>query len=249
VGALGEILEVLHDAAERARPARLTVVEWRHQPRAQAAFQRYMTRRLSPSRAALAVPTTGSAPPDEATWTTSLALDSATRFREDSAGVQEGIRYMVRDGDRWVSWDAAWGATTSTSHRGGAPTSPYAFLLDPSGVLGSFRLEPAGRIEVAGRPAHRARAFERSELDVSGAALLRIGAGADVVELAVDADHGALLRTEALLDGEPFHRLDVTEIAFAPNPPETFALVLPEGAEASRRPVAPAPTEPPRLAG
>src|SRR5262245_2356281 len=101
--------------------------------------------------------------------------------------------------------------------------------------MGSFRLEPAGPTGVAGRPAHRVLAFERSEVDVAGAALLRIGAGADVVELAVDTEHGALLRTEAFLDGEPFHRLEVSEIGFGPIAPDTFELVLPEGAEPSRR--------------
>jgi len=42
VTALGEILELLHDAGERSRPARLTVVEWAHGPRSAAAFDRFM---------------------------------------------------------------------------------------------------------------------------------------------------------------------------------------------------------------
>ena len=52
---------------------------------------------------------------DESSWATALALESETRFREDAAGVQADKRYVVRDGDRWVSWDADWGAVTSES--------------------------------------------------------------------------------------------------------------------------------------
>jgi len=230
VGSLGDVLTLLHDAAEQARPARLTLVEWSHGSRAQAAFQRFMTRHLSPTAGVLAVPTSSGSAPDETTSTTSLAFDGPTRYREDGAGAQAGVRYVVRDGDDWVMWDADWGATTSDSRESGPPASPYAFLLDPSGILGAFRLELAGATEVAGRPALHVRAFERPELEGTGAALLRVGAGADVVELAVDAERGALLRSEAFLDGEPFHRFEVTEIEFGPNPAATFELVLPEGA-------------------
>jgi hypothetical protein len=235
VGALGQILELLHDAGERARPARLTVVEWRHGPRSSAAFERYMAARRGPGSAAMqAVSSPGALAPDETTWTTTLALESETRFREEAAGVQAGKRSLVRDGDRWASWDSDWGAVTSESEQeGGPPSSTYAFLLDPVGVLGSFRLEPSGHTEVAGRDAWRVRATARPEPEGSGAVLFRLGPGADRVDLAVDAERGALLRSEAFLGDQPFHRLEVTEIAFGPSPSETFDLTLPEGVDAS----------------
>jgi len=102
-------------------------------------------------------------------------------------------------------------------------------------VLGSFRLEPLGHAEVAGRDAWRVQATARPEPEGGGggAALFRLGPGADRVELAVDAERGALLGSEALLGDEPFHRLEVTEITFGPNPLETFDLTLPEGVVAS----------------
>ena len=46
------------------------------------------------------------AAPQETSRTTRLALESPTRYREESAGVQAGKRYQVRDGERWVVWDA-----------------------------------------------------------------------------------------------------------------------------------------------
>jgi hypothetical protein len=232
VGALGEILELLHDAGERARPARLTVVEWRHGPRSSAAFERYMAARQGLGSAGMHVSSRGEPTPDETSWTTTLVLESDARFREEAAGVQAGRRSLVRDGERWASWDSDWGAVTSESEQeGGPPSSTYAFLLDPVGVLGSFLLEPAGHAEVAGRHAWRVRAKARAEPE--GSVLFRLGPGADRVDLAVDAERGTLLRSEAFLGDEPFHRLEVTEITFGPSPSGTFDLTLPEGVVAS----------------
>ena len=232
MGELGEILELVHDAAERARPARLTVVEWRHGARSSLAFDRFMRERHG-TALAVSQPIGGDEPaPDETSSTNELALESETRFREDAAGVQAGKRYLVRDGDRWVSWDADWGAVTSESaEEHGAPSPSHGFLLDPVGIVTALRLEPAGETEVAGRKARRVRGRPRAGSDASGATVFRVGPGADVVELAIDAERGALLRSEAFLDTEPFHRLEVTRIAFGPIPPETFLLELPEGAE------------------
>jgi hypothetical protein len=234
MGELGEILELLHNAADRARPARLTVVEWRHGPRSSAAFDRFMKERHGTGHA-VSQSTGGDEPvPDETSWTNDLALESETRFREDAAGVQAGKRYVVRDGDRWVTWDADWGAVTSESaEEQGAPSPSHGFLLDPVGIVSALRLEPAGETEVAGRTARRARGMPRHGSDASGATVFRVGPGADVVELAIDAERGALLRSEAFLDGEPFHRLEVTRVGFSPIPGETFELALPEGTEPS----------------
>ena len=234
MGALGEILELLHGAAEHASPARLTVVEWRHGPRSSAAFERFMAARHGTGYAVTQSIAGDAPPPDETRWTTTLALESPTRFREESAGVQAGKRATVRDGDRWASWDADWGAVTSESaEEQGAPSSTHGFLLDPIGLVGDLRLDPAGESEVAGRRVRLVHAVPRPDWDAAGTALFRIGPGADVVELAVDAERGALLRSEALLDGEPFHRLEVTEIAFGPVPDGTFELSLPAGVVAS----------------
>lgn len=233
MGELGEILELLHDAAERSRPARLTVVEWRHGPRSSAAFDRFMVARHGAGYAVTQSIAGDEPTPDETSWTNTLAFESETRFREDAAGVQAGKRYVVRDGDRWVSWDADWGAVTSESAEEQGATSPtHGFLLDPIGIVTALSLEPVGETEVAGRTARRALGRPR-ESDASGATVFRVGPGADVVELAIDAERGALLRSEAFLDGEPFHRLEVTRIAFGPIPAATFELALPEGVDPS----------------
>ncbi|HEX3292065.1 MAG TPA: hypothetical protein VHR46_11780 [Gaiella sp.] len=236
MGALGEILELLHDAGERARPARLTIVEWSHAPRSAVAFDRFMAERhggrIGVTSARFAADQ--GAAPDETRRTTILSFESPTRFREEAAGVQSGKRYVVRDGDRWASWDADWGAVTNeTEQEGGPPSTTYALLLDPVAVVAAYRLDDLGETEVADRAALRVRAVPRAA-DSAGAVVFHLGAGAEELELAIDAERGALLRTEAFIGGEPFRRLEVTDVAFVPIPPDVLVPTLPGGAVASR---------------
>ena len=230
MGALGDILVLAHDASERARPATLTVTDWSHGPRSAAAFERFMAAQHGAAHAVTESMHDGPGP-DESSWMTTLAFESPTRFRESSAGKQARKRYLVRDGDRWLSWDADWGAASDETEReGGTPAPSYAFLLDPFELVSTLRLEPAGTMEVAGRAAVRARATARDRTG-GGGAIHRIGGGADGYELALDMEHGVLLRCEASLDGKPFHRLEVSEIEFGPIDARTFEVAVPKGAE------------------
>src|SRR4029078_11147019 len=63
--------------------------------------------------------------------------------------------------------------------------------------------------------------------------LVGLGRGPAHLELAVDAERGALLRADARLRGEPFRRLEVTEIAFGPIHAEAIEPELPPGVVAS----------------
>ena len=236
---LGDLLELLHDAAVRARPATITVVEWSHAARSSAAFARFMARRHPHSGTHQVAFAARGEQSEESSWSTTLAFEHESRFREEAAGRQAGQRFLVRDGTDWLSWDAAWG-TVSNEVEDGAPSASYAFLLDPVAIVGELRLEPTGRTEHAGRPAVLARGLPREGPTVGGM-LLRLGAGADVFELVVDAERGALLRAEALLDGEPFRRFDVTRVAYEPIDPTTFEVTAPPDAPAAApwpRPVA-----------
>ena len=57
-----------------------------------------------------------------------------------------------------------------------------------------------------------------------------LGIGADEYVLAVDAQQGVLLRSEARLHAHPFKVIEMTEVAFDVDiPADTFALVLPAG--------------------
>lgn len=105
---LGDVLVLVHNASSHARPAQLTVTEWRHGPRSTRAWDAYMRARHPTAYVRAADP--ASEAPDESRWSVRLTYDTAERFREESAGRQAGVRYLVRDGDRWLTWDADWGS-------------------------------------------------------------------------------------------------------------------------------------------
>ena len=236
---LGEILTLIHEATDRARPARLTVVEWRHGPRSEEAFRRFMALRHPGSAGMVSVGGSHDGVPDESSWATALSYEGPTRFREEAAGVQAGRRYLVRDGHRWVSWDADWGGQTSESaEEQGARWATHGFLLDPNPLLAALRLGSGSPTEVAGQAAWQVTAVPRDDETGTGA-LFRVGPGADTIQLAIDAERGALLRSESFLAGEPFHRLEVTEIAYGELPADALELALPEGVEPTASSFAP----------
>ena len=148
--------------------------------------------------------------------------------------MQAGKRYQVRDGERWVVWDADWGAVThETEQEGAPPAASYAFLLDPIAIVGAYRLDATGTVEAAGRAAQSVHAVPRTGAEGATTIVFGLGPGADELELAVDAERGALLRADARLRGEPFRRLEVTEIAFGPIHAEAIEPALPPGVVAS----------------
>ena len=119
---LGELLELIHDAGQRASPAQLTVVEWHHGPRTSRAWDAYMRARHPTAYVRASDPTPEA--PDESRWTVRLVYDGPERFREESAGRQLGARYLVRDGDLWLTWDKDWGIVSSDSEpEDGPPAS------------------------------------------------------------------------------------------------------------------------------
>ena len=228
---LGDLLLLLHDAAERTRPARLTVTEWRHGPLSAEAWDRYLRARHGTALPHASDPAEEA--PAESTWSLRLHYDGPERYREESAGAQAGGRYVVRDGPRWLSWDADWGVVSSDSEPDGGPlSSSVAFLLDPVALVGAFRFDHPRETELARRPALTVDARPRAAWEQAGSGVFRLGPGADLVDLSFDAETGALLRSESRIDGQPFQRIEVTEIEYTASPPETFAVEAPPGHDA-----------------
>jgi hypothetical protein len=222
--ALGELLELIHDAADHAGPTRLTALEWNDLPRMHEAFGR-----SGIGGTAYAGPPRG---PETSSSTTRLLWQSADVQREESAGVQEGRRVLVRNGPHWTVWDADWGASAGSDDEGeSGPHPQLAFLVDPAVLLGALRLEPRERTAVAGREAIAVHALPRRG-DSPGAPILlhRLGMGAEWFDLAVDAERGTLLYVEASIAAGPFHRFEVIEIAFRKDFPKgTFDFEPPSG--------------------
>lgn len=219
MGDLGDLLELMHTAPERSRSVRLTVREWNHLARAAAAFERWT--RASQGRAQALFGHTGGHP-EESTTTYRLWWEGPGRFREQ-IGAPDPRHELVRDGERWWAASPDWGVVSSESEGGGPQQSALAHLVEPGRLLGALRLEPAGSRNVAGRDALTAAGTPRPGDDGAGLVIHRLGAGAESIELAIDAERGIALHIAALFDREPFHSFEVTDIAFDETfPAETF---------------------------
>jgi len=106
------------------------------------------------------------------------------------------------------------------------------FLADPLPFLGRLRLEVTGPVEVAGRAATAARG--RARPGTTRDELSYLALSGDEVEVAVDHEHGVLLRVGAVLDGEQFSVLEAVEIAFGE--PSLLAAAPPPRAPRSEHP-------------
>jgi hypothetical protein len=141
------------------------------------------------------------------------------RVREErEAGPRVGA-YAVRDGDVWWSWDQTNGATSNQDDHslGRSVGDDVSVMLDPTPLLGSLRFVLEGRSHVAGRETITAGAVPRvrdPRRSLRGFELDQLGSGADRYRLEVDAERGVLLEAVALCDGEPFHSITATDIAF-----------------------------------
>lgn len=196
-------------------------MEWHHVARASEAYELFARR--ARGTAVLQMAGRRGETPETSTTTQRLWWEGPERFREESG--PGGERHLlVRDGERWWAGSADWGFVSSETEPGSSPQlCSLAHLVDPCPLLSVLRLEPLGEERVAGRAAVTATGIPRQGDDGHGFVLHRMGAGADRVELAVDAKRGVVLRLAALLGGAPFHSFEVTEIAFDERfPPTTF---------------------------
>jgi hypothetical protein len=227
VSELGDLLELLYGAGDRWRNARLTLREWHHFERAARAQERAQTSR---SAHQIMLYGGGGPMPVEQESVVRVWIDGE-RAREERDDPQLGPMLMIRDGERWSHYSQRDGARTNDgdrNHHSGVGQGAMR-LLEPSHVLAALKLRPAEEVEVAGRQAMRVVATGAGPHE-SAMLLFQLGYGADEYELLVDRERGVLLRTAALLHGEPFAVSEVTEIAFDEEfPPETFVFTLPEG--------------------
>jgi outer membrane lipoprotein-sorting protein len=233
VSELGDLLELIYGAGDRWRSVRLTMREWQHSGRAREAIERLHSRQASGGRvSSMMFAGDASEPePEEHEHIVRIWLDG-DRAREEREGPYAFPTLGIRVGAQWWMYSPEYGATTNEGdpdNRSGVGEQALG-LLEPTHVLGALRLEPAGDVEAAGRPALLVRARPRNR-DAEGAFMLfRLGPGADEYELVFDRERGVLLRTTSFLDNLPLTTIEVVEIAFDEEfPPETFRFELPEG--------------------
>lgn len=230
VSDLGNLLELIHSAPDRWRSVRLTVREWHHHARGAEAFERW-TRRSQGGASMRMISSRSGEPAEECTTTYRLWWESPERFREEM-GTTDVRHTLVCDGERWWTASPDWGVLSSETEGGSQQQSALAHLVAPGRLLGVVRLEPAGEDQLAGRRVITAQGTPLPGDDGAGFVIHRLGAGAERIDLAFDAERGVVLCAVALLDGEPFHSLEVTDIAFDERfPPETFVYTPTPGEE------------------
>lgn len=235
VGKLGTVLELMHDARNRWTTVRAEVREWRDEELSSRAVERHMERDVAEGRSFASVyfPVDRSKivpPVTEAR--TRVWFDGPRRVREERQvlqGVGEEL-VGVLDGDWWWLYTPFQGAITNQGdpHHSAGIGERWAGFFDPSSLIPSLDLDVLGRCRRHGRPAIRVRATWRESSWFGGSQALEFGA--EGYELIFDAQKGVLLRSAALIDGEPFSITEVLEIAYDETfPPEVFSFVPPTG--------------------
>ncbi|HEV2061543.1 MAG TPA: hypothetical protein VGR12_01715, partial [Solirubrobacteraceae bacterium] len=212
---LGDLLELLHRGGAGDRPVRAVIRSWHDPQLAQEAF--VAAADAAGATLFAAVPVEDDQFVDDEIEVLHLWRAGPDRVREEVTREGRTVRLGVRRGRTW--WDYREGDAVMSNEDDPDVDCDigreHDVLFDPGRLLGSIVLSPAGRGEVGGRPALLALARQRPAPrdDDFPWILHEIGAGADEWELAVDAEHGLLLRLEARRGGRPFRRVEVVELA------------------------------------
>ncbi len=205
MGDLGGVLELLNDAEPRWKTLRAVGRHWRHNARASEVFERHFAAVQASHPSGEVVQLTGYAPderqpqvPDESEDHWRLWMEYGGRTRSESSVGSEPLT-VVFDGPAWWELVTARGGMTNSgdaNHRHGF--GPAETLVDAAALLSALRLQFLGADTLLGRDVFRVRGLPQARTShQSDYGLHQLGVGADDYMLAVDAERGVLLRTEA----------------------------------------------------
>ncbi len=157
------------------------------------------------------------------------------RFRADFGAAHRARMLIVGDGRRVAFSNPASDMLRVTEQRADQPVvGPASELLWPLALPSELHLEAIGRRSFLGRDALVVRGRPRSAAQRRGPMRFM---GADEVEFALDAERAVLLWMEQRMDGAPFRRVAMTDVAFDEDlDPALFE--LPDAPEVSERSLA-----------
>jgi hypothetical protein len=221
MGALGELLELLHDAHAGVSTFEVEFRDW---------VRRSPSHTLGVSYSEAGKPELGWlgagpwARPGLTTRRIWLQTPDLLRVEvlEDDALVRLGVRH----GTSWWRWDAERGTKSGEAlpdERGIAKMPPLlvAPVLDVRRLLRVMRFEPAGSGERAGRAVLCARALPRRQPPARGALSY---------ELEFDAQHGSLLRRAEFEDGQCVFEREAREVLYNSEiASDCFVFAAPDG--------------------
>jgi outer membrane lipoprotein-sorting protein len=199
---------------------RASGTEWRHHARLAEAFERGGTPPPGAGIATVSARLSSDVPgPSESEEPWSLWIEKPDLKRAEFMVGGERCTVVFR-GDYWWSWSASRGAQsndgrTNYSHGEG----PSAGLVQSALLPRALQVAEISRGSLLGRDVIHLRGSPRTPTTAEDFRLMTrslhpLGLGADEYLLAVDAEQGVLLRSEARTAGAGFLVLEMTEIAF-----------------------------------
>lgn len=219
MGALGELLELLHDAHAGVRTFEVEFRDW---------VRRRPSHMLEVSYSEAGKPQLewlGAGPwATQGLSTRRFWLQTPDLLRVEIVQGDALIRLGVRNGTRWWSWDAEHGTASGEAlpdDRGMLPMPQLvvAPVLDVRGLIQTMQFEPTGAAERAGRAVLCARAIPRRQPP---------GRGALSYAFEFDTEHGSLLRRAEFEDGECVLERQAREVFYnAEIEPECFVFAAP----------------------
>ena len=205
MGALGELLELLHDAHAGVETFEVEFRDWVSRPPSHTVGISYFETGKPQLDWLGAGPWAAPRRTTRRIWFQAPDLLRVEVLQDEAL-----VRLGVRNGTRWWSWDGERGTTSGEAlpDDRGIPTMPQlvvAPVLDVRGLIRVMRFEPAGTGERAGRTVLCARAHPRSAPPNRGALSY---------ELEFDAEHGSLLRRAEFEDGECTLEREAREVLY-----------------------------------
>jgi outer membrane lipoprotein-sorting protein len=229
VSAVGDLLELLHGAADRWTTVAATLRIWRRrelEDRARKRWEQSLARGGGvPGTVTMALFPAAQPPTGEHVETIRLWIAKPDRSRQEY-----GDSVNVMNGALWSSYHPPQGYLTNAgeSRQGYSdPVHAFGHVFDPARLLPALEfdapVERDGVLVVAARPRRGSRF----------APPYGIGHGADEHELVVDPRLGVVLRTESRLEGEPFLVWELVDPSFDEElPDDLFTLTPPPGEKA-----------------
>lgn len=231
---LSAVLKLLYESDKRWRTLRAEGEDWTDDTRSTEAF----LRSVRPGSFVTSRGTPGPADRDPR-W--KVWVRQPQEWRADFGGPHQSRFLVISDGDRVCSSSPGGGYRIS-EERSDLESSggPAGTLLRPIRLPAVLELEVVAKATHLGRDTFTLRGRPRRESERRGPGMFM---GADEVGFGVDVERGVLLWLEHRLEGAPYRRVSMTDVAFDEELDEAL-FEFPEGAHAAP-PVRPEPRRPP----
>ena len=219
-GDLSQVLTLLHTSRRRWRTLRAEGEAWQDERR----VHEVLARLRHPGSVVTMRGAPGPADRDPR-WR--LWIRQPDHVRVEFGGAHQTRFVEVFDGARqWMSLPHGREVVQERRDDGGLQRGPAAPLVETAALPASLDLEATGRGRILGRETFAVRGRPRPGDPRPGPGPFHpLLWAADEVRLEVDAERGVILRLEAVLEGDVFHTLEMTEVAFdEPLPDELFVI-------------------------